>query len=528
MFQTQKKIFQSTIYNLTSTYLSFIINLIITFFIARMINAEDWGLLILSQSYISIAILICNFFPPAAESSIQYYIPFYINKNANRINKIRILLYHTFKIRIIISIIFYLLSLVFFSFFFFNSMLYSILLIILPIIILQSIKNLNSSILLAFKNYKKNFYITIINPIIYSFSVIIIAGFNIKSNLIMISFAYLSGFIFSFIISLIFIRKEIPTKNYKGKVESMRKEIMSIHKNYGMNLAISALLTQLIPFFINILFINLNFVNYITFFAVCLSAERLISNLSISNENIYVSIFSEIGITANRKIFKLYFYQLNKFLSLFTIVVIGFMYFFIEIYILLIYSQTYLIILNSIKIFLFIAFANLILRNLGLIAQSTDNTIVILRNSVFKILIIPISSILIFVIFNFYIFSIVYVISHFLIVPIFYILINRSLKLNLSILLIFKPFLLLVGSLILSEICISFIQFNSIIEIELVGKIINKLVGFFLFLIYFSVINYMLKYIRKNEIIDIIELSGLGKLKWVKKILMKLTNILPS
>ena len=78
-----RKFAKSAIYSLFNSYGIFIFQIIISFFIARLISQELWGFLLLAMSFINIVLLILSFFPPALNFSLNYYIPRYVALNQN-------------------------------------------------------------------------------------------------------------------------------------------------------------------------------------------------------------------------------------------------------------------------------------------------------------------------------------------------------------------------------------------------------------------------------------------------------------
>ena len=59
---------------------------------------------------------------------------------------------------------------------------------------------------------------------------------------------------------------------------------------------------------------------------------------------------------------------------MFVCIIVGIMLFYIELYVAIIYSETYIIIIRSLQVFLFTAFAQVIVNNLRILTQSTNNT----------------------------------------------------------------------------------------------------------------------------------------------------------
>ncbi|MHA1479620.1 MAG: hypothetical protein ACTSPU_15610, partial [Promethearchaeota archaeon] len=107
-----RKFAKSAFYSLFNSYGIFIFQIIISFFMARLISKELWGFLLLAMSYISIVSLILSFFPPALTFSLNYYIPRYVTLNKN--NKLKRMIQVGLYLKAVFALIIFFISLIIF------------------------------------------------------------------------------------------------------------------------------------------------------------------------------------------------------------------------------------------------------------------------------------------------------------------------------------------------------------------------------------------------------------------------------
>ena len=107
MSKIQKKIIESSTFGVLNVYINFPLGLLGSFIIARIISPEEWGFLLLSLSFISVAVFFSSIFPPGAEGSIVYYVPHLKSENGNKNLEIRKFLFHIYKTRLLSCFIAY-------------------------------------------------------------------------------------------------------------------------------------------------------------------------------------------------------------------------------------------------------------------------------------------------------------------------------------------------------------------------------------------------------------------------------------
>ena len=139
----QKKISESSSFNLLTVYLTFFFSILNTFVIARLLAPEEWALLILTLSFIYIALFFCNLFPPNAQDSIMYYIPFLSSEFGDKSDEKRRFITQIFKVRLSTAIIIFILYLIITYFANFETRLFEIILIMSPMILCKILIELN-------------------------------------------------------------------------------------------------------------------------------------------------------------------------------------------------------------------------------------------------------------------------------------------------------------------------------------------------------------------------------------------------
>ncbi|MFX0105646.1 MAG: hypothetical protein ACFE75_09155, partial [Candidatus Hodarchaeota archaeon] len=141
----QKKLIKGSLYSFMTNYGTQIFSLITSFFIARLITQELWGILILATSFISIAGIILSFLPPGLDFSIHYYVSVYSALNQN--SKVKRVIRNSIILRVLSSIPIYLLTnmiiIIFLNFFNFKLNNYSnILFILSPMILISGLDSI--------------------------------------------------------------------------------------------------------------------------------------------------------------------------------------------------------------------------------------------------------------------------------------------------------------------------------------------------------------------------------------------------
>jgi hypothetical protein len=280
-------------------------------------------------------------------------------------------------------------------------------------IICKVLIDLNDSVLFAYHKFKLVFITRILSPITITTFNFLIYFFQLEDPIFLIAYAYLLGTVISSSLSIILILKLIFTENNKEKLSLSYKssDYYEIHKKYGIYLIVADLSGLISGLIINLLFLEFEFIIFITYITICQISATSALMFSSSNPESYISIFSEINYEDNPKTYQTLFYELNNFLMIFVCIIVAIMFFYIEFYIVVIYSTRYFVILGAIRLFLFTAFAQVIINNLMILTLSTNNTKINAEYGIVKMIIDISLTIIALIFFDFYTLIIFYLIG---------------------------------------------------------------------------------------------------------------------
>ena len=532
MSKVQKKIIESSTFGVLNVYVNFLLGIVGTIIIARIISPTEWGFLLLSLSFIGVTVFFGTIFPPGAEGSIAYYIPYLKSENGNKNLEIRKFIFHIYKTRLLSCCIVYIIFLIVISFFLqSNLLLFQITLILSPKIILLIIQNLNLSVYIAFQKFKLVFLGSTLNVITVTLGYLAIILMQFTQPLLIITFINLLSSIIPVVVSIFFIIPLIPTKteNDPSTHTSYNKNFYKLHKTYGIYLFITGIFANIQNLIVNLLFFNFDVVSYITYFSICDKGVSQTLNFSGSNRSTYTSIFTEVNFQKNPEEFKKSFFQLFKYISLVVCLIGAFLFFFMETYITIVYSETYLIILIGVQIFLFATFSRLINRNLLLIVYSTNHNKI---SSIFSLIqmILNISFTLIGLLFFDFLTLVVFnIISTYLLSIILIYLINKIIDFKLKIKQLFYPFLLFMTCITITLLASFFINFQFFSN-SFFDTIFNSAIYYVIFIISFYVLVYLTKYITREELSQLLNLVPIlkSKRKFIQRINNFIIKLFPS
>ncbi len=526
----QRKISESSSFNLLSVYSTFILGIFNTFIIVRLLAPEEWALIILSLSFVNIAIFFCNLFPPNAQDSIQYYIPRLSMNGENQNTEKRNLLSHVYKIRLFSTSLIFMLFLFIISLVNFRYDLFEVILIMAPIILCNILFNLNSSLLYTFQKFKLRFFVNIFSPLTVTIFNLMIFFLELENPLFLIAYSYLLGAIISCLISIIIIIPLIPHRKIdKNGTLFQKKKFLKLHKEYGIYLILANMFSLLTGLIINIIFLNFGFVEYITYIAICQISVISALLFSSSNPDSYISIFSEINYEKDSKAFKNLFYKLSQLLMLFNCIIVAVMIFYIELYIVVIYSEVYFVILIAVQLFLFTSFSKMIISNFLIISHSTNNTKIDAELAFGEMIILITLTVISLLYFNFYILILFYVLSSFFMTFVMFYLIRKRIELDLKIINLFKPFLIFMVSFFFVFL-ISYLINIQISEKAYINFILNGTIKFSIFLIIFYILIFFTKLITREDFVQLIEIIPIlnSKKKFIQYLVNKIEKFLPK
>jgi len=527
--KTSDKIIKGNFFTLVKTYYSFFISLSSNFIIARILSPEDWGYLLLGLYTITIPTLIIAYFPPAANLMLNQLIPQYFFKNMK--NKLKSLISSIFFTKIIVSSISWV---IFFLIFLINvnrGIFFQICIILSPIIILNIFQDLLINSLRGFHKFGKATAIILVQLTSLLVSYIIIFLINPPNPLIAISYSNLFSYLFSTIIGLIFLVK-FPTKSdRKNKLINLR-EIFTISKDYGIYPEISSTLSNGANLLNQYFLFYFGAPDFITYYKISQNSVNFSLEAAGTLSTPYLPIFSELSIKKQYKKMEDILYKIVKYNGLIQCILTALIFFYIDVYISIIYTEVYLSITIFIQILLFQGFGHLVGNNLNIILFSMNKQkIAFKRDMYFLSLKISLSFIGIYF-FGFIGFIVFNVLLTYIKLALTCIIINikRFNGFVINIWSLMRLYILFLISLLISLIpyflILNIITFESLTIDDIALRILKDSIGFGLFAIIFYIIIFLTRTITKEEISDLLNrdilsrnLKGINN--WVSKLLIK-------
>ena len=337
---------KNTFFSFLFSYGKFLFSLISSFIIARIISQETWGFLILTISFINIFTFILVFFPPSLGLSFHYYIPRYLA--LNQISKLKSFVQNSLIIRLAFLIPIFFLNLllfnIFFAFFQISLKNYTHLFYILsPLIAINSFDKIFNDLSRALNMFKIVFILLVIKYIVNIGGLIYLFLFVDIISLEMVAVITLLASLVPFLINIIVVFYTLKHKIKMTNEEGMTfKETFKLLYKYGSILSFNTFIDsfyrefriQSIGFSVDTEFVT-GFNLAVHYREVSLEAVRSLNQpLTISFSGLYsTKQFNQI-----EKIFKVVFSY-----SLFLILLVtGILFFFAELFLSLIYGESYL------------------------------------------------------------------------------------------------------------------------------------------------------------------------------------------
>ena len=357
--KNHKILAKNTLFSFLASYGNYISSIITSFIIARIISQENWGFLILATSIVNIFTFILLFFPPSLGLAMNYYIPQY--QALNQYSKLKSIVQKSLIIRLLFVIPVYFLSLLiyylFFDFFKLGLKNYTYLFYILsPLIIINSFDTNLKDISRALNMFQFVFILFLIKYIVNIGGLIYVFLFINTNEVNIIALITLFSSLIPFIINILSIFLILKYKIKKTDENSLtfHETFKNIYK-YGSILSIKNFLdnfyrefkVQSVGFLIAPEFATgFNIAQH--YQDVSIEAVRSLGKpLTISFSSLYsVKQFKQI-----EKIYTVFFSY-----SLFLILLLtGILYFLVDIFLFLIYGESYLSFSLVVKLMLMIA-----------------------------------------------------------------------------------------------------------------------------------------------------------------------------
>ena len=529
-----RKFAKNAFYSLFNSYGIFIFQIIISFFMARLISQELWGFLLLATSYITIVSLILSFFPPALTFSINYYIPRYVALNHN--NKLKRMIKLGVYLKMIFALIIFLISIIIFyifnSFFATSLLGYTHLIFLLsPLIIINGLSTLLDSIYQGLFRYKLIFLLTLVKFSFYISALIICLIFGI-TNLELIALINILSYLVPFLVScLIFIKIYLNIKPTEEPKETFKKVLSKLTK-YGTPLSINVFLNETWKQFQTPIIGVYEPLSTITGFTISKYYSQISLTAAASFSNPLITSFSSLDVKNEHNQIVQIFNMTFKYSLFLMLLISGILYILTDFFLILVYGESYLIYSTIVKLYL-----------ISMIFTVLGNIFVPLLNAKNKINLLPIITIinLSIMIPSFFIGIVFYgivgaiiglIISKFIVFLIQLLLSIKIGNVKIKINKIFFQYLIFFISLflavILGELFFREIQINILQNLNLSFFKNLDVLGLMTFIIMYFLLNILFKIFSPKEI-DILEaFFGTDKfqhrvikrvLKFMKKIL---------
>ena len=525
-----RKFAKSAVYSLFNSYGIFIFQIIISFFLARLISQEIWGFLLLAMSYISIVSLILSFFPPALTFSLNYYIPRYVALNQN--NNLKRMIKTGLYLKTIFGLIIFLISVIIFfilnSFFATYLLGYTHLLFLLsPLIFIIGLNSLLDSIYQGFFKYKLIFLLTLLKFSFYITALIIclISGIT---NLELIAIINLLSYLIPFIIScLIFIKIYLNIKPTEEPRDSFKKVLSKMTK-YGTPLSISIFLNETWKQFQTPIIGGYEPLSTITGFTISKYYSQISLTAAASFSNPLITSFSSLDVKNEHKQIVQIYNMTFKFSLFFMLLSSGGLYILTDFFLMLVYGESYLIYSTIVKLYL-ISIIFTILGNIFIPLLNAKNKIKILPILTGINLLIMIPSFFIGLVFYGIVGAIIGIIISKFIVFLIQLLASIKIgKVKIKINKIFFQYLIFFISLFLAvffeEILFREIRINVLQNLNLLFFKNLEVLGLISFLIMYFLLNLLFKIFSPKEI-EILE-ALVSTDKFPHRVIKRLLNFL--
>ena len=529
-----RKFAKSAFYSLFNSYGIFIFQIIISFFMARLISQESWGFLLLATSYITIISLILSFFPPALTFSINYYIPRYIALNQN--SKLKRMIKAGVYLKTIFALIIFFISIIIFyifnSFFAISLLGYTHLLFLLsPLIFINGLSTLLDSIYQGFYKYKLIFLLTLVKFSFY-ISALIICLISGITNLEIIALINLLAYLVPFLVScLIFIKIYLNIKPTEEPKDTYKKVLSKLTK-YGTPLSINVFLNETWKQFQTPIIGVYEPLSTITGFTISKYYSQISLTAASSFSNPLITSFSSLDVkNEHNQIVQIY--NMTFKYSLFLMLLIsGVLYILTDFFLILVYGESYLIYSTIVKLYL-ITMIFTVLGNIFVPLLNAKNKIHLLPIITIINLSIIIPSFFIGIIFYGIIGAIIGLIISKFIVFLFLLLLsikigNVKIKINKIFFQYLIFFISLFLAVILGEILFREMRINILQNLNLLFFKNLNVLGLLSFLITYFLLNILFKIFSPKEIEFLEALLSTDKLQYrvIKRLLKFLKKIL--
>lgn len=374
----RKILLKNTFFSYLNNFSVYILSIVTSFFISRLISMDLWGFIIIAISYISIINIIVSFLPPGLNIALIYYVSRY--KAANEKGQLKSVIKYSIGLKIIILIPVFIITIIFFNAL---SELFEInlenhinlLFIFSPLIIINQFNPIFASILQGFNKFNLVFYMNLIRYSVEIAGLFIIFSLQIffpSVTVEQIAFITLLSFCAPFIIKFCIIARQFFSIKNVDKGSLTFKQFFKQMFSYGTYVELGVMINNLwdssVVQSISI-FENQGLVTIYTIALNYASVPRMA--LLSKNQTLRVS-FSRLSVTSDhdqiKKIFNLLFnYGLFLYLLL-----NGIFFFFSDFFLFVVYVEEYQIYAYVLKLLALVMIFNVLGAQLEALIHSTN------------------------------------------------------------------------------------------------------------------------------------------------------------
>jgi O-antigen/teichoic acid export membrane protein len=245
-----KSLVKNSFYSFMHSYSAFLFSIITSFIMARIISQEVWSYLILSTAYTTLFTLILTFLPPSLALTFNYFVARFRSLNENA--KLKSFIFNSMVLRSFFVFLTFIVSFIIFIVFsdlFKISLLnyYHILLIISPLIIINGLDKVLIAIDRALNMFNFVFYLLIIRYIFHIGGLLFIFLFFETIELSNIALIILISNLIPFVINCIFVFISVKYTIEKTNEKKLSiKETFKYLYSYGSPLSVKNFIDSLI------------------------------------------------------------------------------------------------------------------------------------------------------------------------------------------------------------------------------------------------------------------------------------------
>jgi len=347
---------KNSFFSFLNTYGTFILSIISSFLLARLISDTPWGYFILGLSYIQIVSLITKLLPPSLNNALKYYIPRF--NSLNEKNRLKSFILRAIYAKLTFLIPIFIIAILFFSLF---SKIFlinlpeenmNIVLLLSPLIIINNLQVILNSINIGFNRFKTVFISFLTQYLIYIAFLLYFFIFFQGIDLEALAFIYVIAALIPFLMNIIIIIRNIHKIKVSGKSTTSLKDDFQDMVKYGSLVRAATFFTEI---WAEIQIQSIGVFRPESVFGFKISRDLLSVSANASSAvavPLTISFTSFIAKEKKKNIVAIY-NLIIKYLIFLIEILTGLLFFFTDFFIAFIYGEPRLIYSDIVKLYLF-------------------------------------------------------------------------------------------------------------------------------------------------------------------------------